>query len=97
MSDPANPFDKPPAGSPQGAPVSPMSAADAVAAVEARSEASGKTPVPPIPPANPFTAPAAPPDDPPPPPPGRFVGPERAFWRLLTRGAALLLITLGIY
>src|SRR6185295_185113 len=98
MSDPANPFDKPPAGgSPQGAPASSMSAADAVAAVEARSEASGKTPVPPIPPANPFTAPAAPPDDPPPPPPGRFVGPERAFWRLLTRGAALLLITLGIY
>ena len=49
-------------------------------------------------------APAVAPADPPstpvelgPPPPGRFLGPERAFWRLLTRGAALLFVTLGIY
>src|SRR5262245_21550250 len=28
---------------------------------------------------------------------GRFLGDERAFWRLLTRGAFLLLVTLGIY
>jgi uncharacterized membrane protein YjgN (DUF898 family) len=28
---------------------------------------------------------------------GRFGGNERAFWRLLVRGAALLLVTLGIY
>jgi uncharacterized membrane protein YjgN (DUF898 family) len=99
MSDPANPFDKPPSGgSPRPPPASPMSAADAVAAIEARSEASASaTSVPLITPADPFTAPAAPPDDPPPPPPGRFVGPERSFWRLLTRGAALLFITLGIY
>jgi len=32
------------------------------------------------------------------PPPGvHFGGPERAFWRLLTRGAVLLLVTLGLY
>jgi uncharacterized membrane protein YjgN (DUF898 family) len=31
------------------------------------------------------------------PPYGRFVGPERAFWRLLARGSALLFVTLGIY
>src|SRR5947208_15684616 len=28
---------------------------------------------------------------------GRFTGNERAFWRLLIRGAVLLLVTLGIY
>src|SRR5205085_3784798 len=28
---------------------------------------------------------------------GRFSGNERAFWRLLIRGAVLLLLTLGIY
>jgi uncharacterized membrane protein YjgN (DUF898 family) len=28
---------------------------------------------------------------------GRFSGPERAFWRLLIRGAVLLAVTLGIY
>ncbi|MBV8835846.1 MAG: DUF898 family protein, partial [Alphaproteobacteria bacterium] len=27
----------------------------------------------------------------------RFLGIERDFWRLLTRGAVLLLVTLGIY
>jgi uncharacterized membrane protein YjgN (DUF898 family) len=47
--------------------------------------------------ANPFEAapaadaPAAPANG------GRFGGNERAFWRLLVRGAALLLVTLGIY
>jgi len=46
--------------------------------------------------ANPFTAPPA--EAPAPPPNGaRFLGDERAFWRLLTRGAFLLLVTLGIY
>ena len=46
--------------------------------------------------ANPFDAP---PVEAPAPPPngGRFVGNERAFWRLMIRGAFLLLITLGIY
>jgi uncharacterized membrane protein YjgN (DUF898 family) len=34
---------------------------------------------------------------PPPPPAARFVGPVRAYWRLLARGAALLAVTLGIY
>src|SRR5205085_11582661 len=28
---------------------------------------------------------------------GRFAAPERPFWRLLIRGAVLLLVTLGIY
>src|SRR5947209_2906747 len=49
--------------------------------------------------ANPFvtpdaraeTAPARPPNG------ARFTGNERAFWRLLVRGAVLLLVTLGIY
>ena len=47
--------------------------------------------------ANPFDA--APPVEPPATPPNgvRFLGIERDFWRLLTRGAALLLVTLGIY
>ncbi len=46
--------------------------------------------------ADPFDAP--PPAEPPPAPNGaRFAGPERAFWRLLTRGAMLLFVTLGIY
>ena len=38
-------------------------------------------------------------DPPPAPPPNgaRFLGDERAFWRLLTRGAVLLAVTLGIY
>jgi uncharacterized membrane protein YjgN (DUF898 family) len=51
---------------------------------------------------NPFAA--AVPLEPPPLPPdvaypdrGRFLGPEQDFWRLLTRGAGLLLVTLGIY
>src|SRR5947209_20431103 len=46
--------------------------------------------------ANPFDAP---PIDMPASPPNRarFLGNERAFWRLLMRGAALLLVTLGIY
>jgi uncharacterized membrane protein YjgN (DUF898 family) len=47
--------------------------------------------------ANPFDAP--PPDAAPAAPPNgaRFLGSERAFWRLLARGAVLLLVTLGIY
>src|SRR2546423_11603641 len=45
--------------------------------------------------ATPFDAPPA--EAPAPPPGARFLGDERAFWRLLTRGAALLLVTLGIY
>ena len=46
--------------------------------------------------ANPFDAPPV--EAPAPPPNGaRFPGDERAFWRLLIRGAALLLVTLGIY
>ena len=39
----------------------------------------------------PETAPALPPTG------GRFSGNERAFWRLVSRGAVLLLVTLGIY
>ena len=46
--------------------------------------------------ANPFNAPPA--EAPAAPPNGaRFLGDERAFWRLLIRGAFLLLVTLGIY
>src|ERR1041385_8448336 len=46
--------------------------------------------------ANPFDAPLV--QGPAPPPNGaRFLGNERAFWRLLTRGALLLAVTLGIY
>src|SRR5437588_155967 len=46
--------------------------------------------------ANPFDAPPV--ETPTPPPNGaRFSGDERAFWRLLIRGAMLLLVTLGIY
>jgi len=46
--------------------------------------------------ANPFDAPPA--EAPAPPPNGaRFLGNERTFWRLLVRGAFLLLVTLGIY
>src|ERR1044072_412157 len=46
--------------------------------------------------ANPCDPPPA--EAPAPPPNGaRFLGDERAFWRLLTRGAFLLLVTLGIY
>src|SRR6478735_4753668 len=46
--------------------------------------------------ANPFDAPPV--EAPAPPPNGaRFLGDERAFWRLLIRGAALLFVTLGIY
>jgi uncharacterized membrane protein YjgN (DUF898 family) len=43
--------------------------------------------------------PPAPPAAEPPPLPGvvRFLGPERAYWQLRIRGAALLLVTLGIY
>src|ERR1044072_2396509 len=45
--------------------------------------------------ANPFDMP--PPEPAPPPNGARFTGDERAFWRLLTRGAVLLLVTLVIY
>jgi uncharacterized membrane protein YjgN (DUF898 family) len=46
---------------------------------------------------DPFGA-AGPAEIPPAPPNGaRFTGNERAFWRLLIRGAVLLLVTLGIY
>src|SRR4029078_11879878 len=45
---------------------------------------------------HPFDAPPV--EAPAPPPNGaRFLGNERAFWRLLIRGAFLLLVTLGIY
>jgi uncharacterized membrane protein YjgN (DUF898 family) len=45
---------------------------------------------------NPFDTPPV--EVPAPPPNGaRFLGNERAFWRLLVRGAFLLLVTLGIY
>src|ERR1044072_6259364 len=45
---------------------------------------------------NPFDTPPV--EAPSPPPNGaRFLGQERAFWRLLIRGAFLLLATLGIY
>jgi uncharacterized membrane protein YjgN (DUF898 family) len=48
--------------------------------------------------ANPFTIPIETGSAPAPPPTGgRFSGNERAFWRLLTRGGVLLLVTLGIY
>jgi uncharacterized membrane protein YjgN (DUF898 family) len=69
-----------------------MSAADAVAAMEAHATA---TSVPHVTPAVPPAPPVI--EDEAPPPPGRFVGPERAFWRLLARGSALLFVTLGIY
>jgi uncharacterized membrane protein YjgN (DUF898 family) len=41
--------------------------------------------------------PLEPPDETPPARPNGYFGNERAFWRLLTRGAVLLLVTLGIY
>src|SRR3954466_1792912 len=47
--------------------------------------------------ANPFVAPVEIAPAPAPPTGARFSGHERAFWRLLTRGALLLLVTLGIY
>jgi uncharacterized membrane protein YjgN (DUF898 family) len=43
------------------------------------------------------STPDAPVEPPPPENPTRFAGEERAFWRLLIRGAVLLLVTLGIY
>src|SRR4051812_32041594 len=46
--------------------------------------------------ANPFAAPAEA-TRAPPPTSGRFSGNERTFWRVLIRGAVLLLVTLGIY
>ena len=46
---------------------------------------------------NPFEAAPVEPPELPPPNGVRFLGVEKDFWRLLTRGAALLLITLGIY
>src|SRR5438105_4773434 len=46
---------------------------------------------------NPFDTPAETVPAPPPPNGGRFSGNERAFWRLVIRGAVLLLLTLGIY
>jgi uncharacterized membrane protein YjgN (DUF898 family) len=98
MSDPgANPPDTTPsAGRPEpGSAPLPGSAAGAMAALEARSEAAA-TSVPAVAAANPVNSPAAPVEEGPP-PPGRFRGPERAFWRLLIRGAALLFVTLGIY
>jgi uncharacterized membrane protein YjgN (DUF898 family) len=45
--------------------------------------------------ASPFDAPPVVPA--PAPNGGRFTGDEKAFWRLLVRGAVLLLVTLGIY
>jgi uncharacterized membrane protein YjgN (DUF898 family) len=43
-------------------------------------------------------APSPSPSPPPPPPPAaRFIGNQRAYWRLLIRGSALLAVTLGIY
>src|SRR5437868_15218989 len=49
--------------------------------------------------ANPFVTPVARAETAPARPPNgaRFAGNERAFWRLLIRGAALLLVTLGSY
>jgi uncharacterized membrane protein YjgN (DUF898 family) len=47
--------------------------------------------------ANPFEAAPAPDVPAAPANGGRFGGNERAFWRLLVRGAGLLLVTLGIY
>src|SRR5437764_1364340 len=47
--------------------------------------------------ANPFATPAETAPAPPPANGARFSGNERAFWRLLIRGAVLLLVTLGIY
>src|SRR5215210_1630909 len=47
--------------------------------------------------ANPFVAPVEIAPTPAPPNGARFTGNERAFWRLLIRGAVLLLVTLGIY
>src|SRR5215210_8798059 len=47
--------------------------------------------------ANPFVAPVEIAPTPAPPTGARFTGHERAFWRLLIRGAVLLLVTLGIY
>src|SRR5947209_6722573 len=49
--------------------------------------------------ANPFVTPVAPAETAPARPPNgaRFTGNERAFWRVLVRGAVLLLVTLGIY
>src|SRR5436190_4363904 len=46
---------------------------------------------------NPFDTPAETAPALPPPNGARFSGNERAFWRLLIRGAVLLLVTLGIY
>src|SRR5262245_7606709 len=87
-------------GTPFASPA-PLSAAAAVAAIEAHPNASG-TPAPgtaALAPDNPFAAP--PPIEEDELPPGavrsRFLGPERSFWWLLTRGAMLLAITLGIY
>src|SRR6476620_3699334 len=45
--------------------------------------------------ASPFAAPAL--ETPVPPNGARFLGDERVFWRLLIRGAFLLLVSLGIY
>src|ERR1043166_402896 len=100
MSDSAAdpPAVTPSGSSPEHASAPPaMSAAAAVAAMEARSVAAGGNTVPRLAPAAPFRAPPAPPEEPAPPPPARFLGPERSFWRLLARGAMLLLVTLGIY
>src|SRR5881227_3964622 len=49
--------------------------------------------------ANPFVTPVARAETAPARPPNgaRFTGNESAFWRLLVRGAILLLVTLGIY
>jgi uncharacterized membrane protein YjgN (DUF898 family) len=95
MSDPfASAPDRP---SPAAAPA--LSAAAAVAAIEAHPEAIGTPAQPASAPDNPFATPPAPVEEELPPGMGRgrFLGPERAFWRLLSRGAVLLAITLGIY
>src|SRR5215510_10060865 len=46
---------------------------------------------------SPSDAPVEAPEPPVPANPTRFAGNERAFWRLLIRGAVLLLATLGLY
>ena len=99
-TDPPAPSGDPtPAQTPAAAVASPGSAAAAVAAIEAHEAQASVPSVPAVTPVNPFApVPAEPEDEPPPGPPrARFLGPEGAFWRLLARGALLLLVTLGIY
>lgn len=97
MSDPSgqgtSPFEAP-AAIPAG------SAAAAVAAIEAHPNATGAPATPAAAaPGNPFATPPASVEEELPPGMGRgrFLGPERTLWMLLSRGAVLLAITLGIY